>query len=111
MLNAPMNTFSRIVIATLLPCVLWAQNLTPVDGNNWGLKIVIFDVGQGDGVVVLTSDGQAVLVDMGETKKHGEAIADFLLDGTKNGVGRIDTVEYLFASHYDSDHIGGARGL
>ena len=71
----------------------------------------MFDVGQGGGTVLLTPNGQAAMIDMGETKGHGEAIASYLLSQAQNGVAAIDTVEFIFAFHYDADHIGGARGL
>lgn len=88
-----------------------AATLTPVMDNDWGLKIVVFNVGQGDGTLLLTPNGQAVIIDMGRKKEHGERMASFLLNQNENGVASIDTVEFVFASHYDRDHIAGARGL
>ena len=89
----------------------YAASPSPVGPNDWALKIVNFDVGQGDGAALITRDGFVVLVDMGHSKKHGDAIAKFFLNKNKNGVGVLTNIHLLFASHYDSDHIGGASAL
>jgi glyoxylase-like metal-dependent hydrolase (beta-lactamase superfamily II) len=110
-----LNALTALLIATISfprpDARAGAQPLTPVTDNNWGLKIVVFDVGQGDGALLLTPNGQAAIIDMGRKKSQGEAIAAYLLSQTENGIASIDTVEFLFASHYDRDHIAGARGL
>ena len=91
--------------------LLWAEELAPVTDEDWGLKLVIFDVGQADAALLLTPDGDAALVDMGKTGTHGRKIATYLSHKAQNRVSNIDTLHYLFASHYDGDHIGGAPGL
>lgn len=98
------------LLVFLAPFWIHAQPLTPVSPNDWGLKIVIFSVGQADAVVFMTPDGKTAISDMGEHFGDGKLIADFLL-GSENGVGSIPEVPYLFVSHYDSDHIGGVTGL
>lgn len=102
--------FPVFALVFLLPLLSLAQPLTPVSPTNWGLKIVVFTVGQADAAVFITPDGRTAISDMGEHFEDGKLIADFLL-GAENGVGPISTVPYLFVSHYDSDHIGGASGL
>lgn len=79
----------------------------PVSESEWAVKLVFFNVGQGDAAVILARNGGAVIVDMGRRTAHGTEIADFLLDPERNGVRRIDSA-YVFASHYDADHIRGA---
>jgi competence protein ComEC len=86
------------------------HGLEPVTGD-WAVKIVQFNVGQADAAVVLTKDRHAAVIDLGETKKHGLLVGGFLLQQEQNGVGVIDEPDYLFISHYDKDHIGGAAGL
>lgn len=104
---------TRFLCAVLsLFCYLGhAQPLPPVTNDNWGLKIVVFDVGQADAALLLTPNGDAALVDLGRKNDHGTMIAEYLLDESQNGVGIIDEVRYLFITHYDQDHIGGARRL
>lgn len=90
---------------------LGAYATPPVGADDWGLKIVIFDVGQADAALLLTPDRDAALIDMGEFKKHGTMIAEYLLSEAKNGVASIDTLQLLFCTHYHGDHIGGVPGL
>lgn len=85
--------------------------LSPVEEDDWGLKIVIFDVGQADAVLLLTPDGETALIDIGKTTAHGKKISKYLSDEECNKVASIDTLNFLFCSHYDQDHIGGAGGL
>ena len=58
------------------------------------------DVGQGNSVLIKLPDGKTILVDGGDIS-YGEVVAKYLTD---YGVGKID---YLIATHSDSDHIGG----
>ncbi len=58
------------------------------------------DVGQGNCTFVKLPDGKTMLIDAGNTM-YGKTVVDFLKD---SGVTAID---YLIATHADSDHIGG----
>lgn len=106
-----LKKFGFVFIFLSLTSFSWAKNLAPVTDNDWGLKIVIFDVGQADAALFLTPDGESALVDIGRCPAHGQKIADYLIHREENKTGNIDRLNYLFASHYDSDHIGGASGL
>ena len=99
-----------ILIWSLLQ-FLYGQPLPPVSGDDWGLKIVIFEVGQADAAVALTPNGDAAVIDIGRTIAQGRQIGDYLLDADQNGVESIAEVLFVIASHYDADHIGGAAGL
>lgn len=66
-----------------------------------GVLVVACDVGQGDGLVLPTGPGRAVVVDVGE---RPEPIDRCLRD---LGVERIDL---LLFTHADLDHVGGRRG-
>lgn len=85
-----MRTTLRRVFLLLPVALFWSSplraDLTPVTENDWGLKIVNFAVGQADCAVLLTPNGQAVIIDVGETKANGVLLADYLLDKNKNGV-------------------------
>lgn len=70
------------------------------------LKIYFIDVGQGDCTFIITPYGKRILIDGGEGNSdkydYGEKVVfPYLLD---RGIKRID---YIIASHADSDHIGG----
>lgn len=98
-------------ILVLLVFSLGAYATPPVGEDDWGLKIVIFDVGQADAALLLTPDGHAALIDMGKTKSQGKTIAQYLASKTSNGAASMGALDLLFCSHYDADHIGGASGL
>ncbi len=108
-------------VTILFPSVLFGQGFTGFDSatlppvsnspGDWGLKIVVLNVGQADAILIMTPNGDVVLVDSGKYKKDGTQIADFLSSKTLNAVGNIKTVDLLFTTHYDQDHIGGLHGL
>jgi competence protein ComEC len=101
------KTWSRILILVTLWSSVCAAPLSPVPNDDWGLKIVVFDVGQGDGALLLAPNGDAAVIDIGRKRDHGEKMVAYLKTPAKNGVKKIETIKYLFASHYDQDHIGG----
>jgi competence protein ComEC len=76
--------------------VLWASALS--SGPPSGLRVVFFDVGQGDAALVRSPAGATVLVDGGPDP---DAVATKL---TSLGVRRLDVV---VASHPHADHIVG----
>ena len=58
------------------------------------------DVGQGNSSFIKLPDGKTMLIDGGD-KEFGETVADFLNDRN------IKQIDYLVATHSDSDHIAG----
>ena len=72
------------------------------------LEVTMLDVGQGDGIYMRGPSGMHYFVDGGssDVKKVGKyRIESFL---KSRGVGTLD---YVFLSHGDGDHIGGIREL
>ena len=63
------------------------------------MSVHFIDVGQGDSTLII-SDGEAMLVDAGESD-CGEIVADYL---DKMGVTKL---KYVIGTHPHSDHIGG----
>ena len=65
------------------------------------LTITVIDVGQGDSTLIQSPSGKTLLFDGGPNGRGNSIILPFLAT-----VG-IDTLDYIVASHYHSDHIGG----
>lgn len=63
------------------------------------VRVHIINVGKAD-AILLESQGKTALLDAG-TSVEGVNVADYLM---RQGIGRLD---YVIASHPDSDHIGG----
>ncbi len=60
----------------------------------------ILKVGQAD-AIILTTDNHSVVIDCGE-EDDGDEVVKYL---TEKGIDRLD---YLFITHFDKDHVGGA---
>lgn len=92
---------------------LWGLLLLPtirgIQGRESGLTLHFLDVGQGDGAVILTPGGHAVLVDAGPRNERFDAgrqvVMPFL---ERHGVRRVDA---LVISHGHADHVGGALAV
>lgn len=68
--------------------------------NEASYYVAYIDVGQGNSTFVELPDGKTVLIDGGDIE-FGQTVGDFL---TERNVTKID---YMIATHADSDHIGG----
>jgi beta-lactamase superfamily II metal-dependent hydrolase len=85
----------RILISVFLAGGLFAQ-------QNGKLQLHFMDVGQGDGAVLISPQGQVVLFDAGEDLKL-KSCDKPLAYLRQLGINKID---YLIISHYHFDHIG-----
>lgn len=63
--------------------------------------MIALNIGQGDATLVLTPGGHRLLIDGGPVGSGKRVTLPYLLE---NGITQLD---HLFATHYDSDHIGG----
>jgi competence protein ComEC len=68
------------------------------------LSIIFFDVGQGDSVLIETSNKTKILVDTGPDQRIVEKMASIskIID---------NKIDYVILTHPDMDHIGGMVGL
>lgn len=73
------------------------------------LKILVLDVGQGDSTLVIGPTGHTLLIDGGPRGAGASVILPLLETGA------INSLDWVMATHYDADHIGGLaevfRGL
>ncbi|MBQ8318085.1 MAG: ComEC/Rec2 family competence protein [Lachnospiraceae bacterium] len=69
-----------------------------------GDNIIFLDVGQGDGILIKTTNGVNMVVDVGSSSN--ESLGEYVvIPGLlAEGMGHID---YWFISHLDADHISG----
>jgi beta-lactamase superfamily II metal-dependent hydrolase len=65
------------------------------------LRIHCLDVGQGDCTLIETATGKTILVDGGNYNQGYYTINPYL-----DSLG-IDSLQYIVATHYHADHIGG----
>lgn len=110
----------KIVVSCMLLCLLaialvfadkievlinynetFASNQTTIDKiNQSAYSVAYIDVGQGNSSYVELPDGKNMLIDGGDIE-YGETVAEFLDDRN------VTSIDYLVATHADSDHIGG----
>lgn len=68
------------------------------------LEVHIIDIGQGDAILVRTTNGKNMLIDAGSSKESDKLIHYLQSEGIK----RLDVV---IATHPDEDHIGGMTSV
>ena len=93
-----MSKLQLLIILLLLVCVLiWAA----VWQKPCILKVIFFDVGQGDSALILFPRGGNILIDGGERGQGKRVILPYL---RKKGIRKLNTV---VLTHAHSDHVGG----
>ncbi|MFP8890388.1 lamin tail domain-containing protein [Natrialbaceae archaeon A-CW2] len=73
-----------------------------VDGE---LEIHHLDVGQADSTLIITPEGETILIDTGDWRQDGSEVIASLED-----LG-IDRIDHLVATHAHADHVGGHAGV
>ena len=93
---------SRFPIA-VTACLYGLFFLTLLPVPEKGLKVIMLDVGQGDGIVMRT-EAFTILVDGGSSSD--KSLGEKTLEPCLKSMG-IDTIDFAVVSHGDSDHISG----
>jgi len=75
--------------------------ITPLHVSHADVNIHCLDIGQGDATLVVSSSGQAMLIDGGDNGLGTTVIVPYL---ASLGITELD---YMIATHYHADHIGG----
>lgn len=75
-------------------------NIPEVTGE---FKTTVLDVGKADAIILETASG-TVVIDTGEKNDGSKVLSYFAEHGT-------DKIDYLFITHFDKDHVGGAADI
>ena len=96
----------RLRTFTVVAAVLCAVLFGVWSPQHLESEITLLDVGHGDAIFMRSAEGGAVLVDAGDRRQHWDRGRDIVAPFLRaNHVRRLD---WLFVTHADSDHLGGA---
>ena len=94
------KTAGLIIVSLALLLLVW-RGQEP-------FSITCLDVGQGDGIVLRTPEGNCFLIDGGSSSKSGVGQYQILPYLKNQGISRIHGI---FVSHTDQDHISGIQEI
>ncbi len=93
-----LSVWSFVLLFALLGTVVWGFDDAGIQRGT--LRVIFFDVGQGDAALIETPSGIQVLVDGGKGR--------IVLQGLGRELSFFDkTIDMVVATHPDLDHIGG----
>ncbi len=75
----------------------------PEDLSDNPLKVVFFEIGKADAFLIYNK-GATILIDTGESE-NAEEILEYMEKK------EISSLDYLFITHFDKDHVGGASRI
>jgi competence protein ComEC len=74
--------------------------------SNPQLRIYVVDVEGGGATLVVSPSGESMLIDSGSPSPAAERDSTRIADAMH--AAGLSSIKYLFTTHYDSDHVGGA---
>lgn len=106
--RVPEMKWKMLNISLLLICLIQLQHLIG-QVQHRDLKVIFFDVGQGDAALIQTPNGKNVLMDAGIWSPGYNSGSSVLLPFFEHeGIEKLDAV---ILSHPHADHIGGILSL
>ncbi|MBR5305035.1 MAG: DNA internalization-related competence protein ComEC/Rec2 [Candidatus Gastranaerophilales bacterium] len=104
-LNLKNNFKNKKQIIFLTVCIiLFFISFFQFKNNN--LEIIMFDVENADSFLIKTPKNKYIMIDTGKKSYNGSTSAQLIINKfLKNE--RINKIEYLIITHFDSDHCGG----
>src|SRR5258706_6009064 len=75
-------------------------------GSSNNLRIYVIDVEGGGATLVIAPSGQSMLIDSGSPGPAAERDSKRIAEAMQ--AAGLTKINYLFTTHYDSDHVGGA---
>ena len=92
----------KLCFALVVTAVLGVVQARPANG----LRIYVVDVEGGGATLVIAPSGDSMLIDSGSPGPAAERDSKRIAEAMRvAGLGKIN---YLFTTHYDGDHVGGA---
>lgn len=85
---------------TTSPVSTTAEPVVEITEFSDDMKVHFIDVDQGDSTFIELPNGEAMLIDAGETDQADKVVTYIYTQG-------YDTIDYVVATHAHSDHIGG----
>lgn len=73
------------------------------------MKIIFFDVGQGDAALIITPSGKIILIDAGSSNERFDNAKRHIAPYLERN--RIPQIDLLILTHHHNDHSGGAKYL
>ena len=73
-----------------------------------GLEIIMFDVDQGDGILIITPEGTTIMIDSGSSTE--DELWEYRLESALE-YEKIKSIDYAVITHPDTDHISGILDL
>jgi len=106
-LSGLMGLFLGLLL--LANIVYWQPQLGPDDKPSTGVKLTLFDVGQGLSVWLQNGD-QHLLYDLGNRYRSGFNLVDIVVLPELRGAG-VNELHTVVVGHWDNDHSGGLETL
>ncbi len=100
-MSSPRRWPTRRARAILIGLTVSTLGVTAPTIGHADVAIHCLDIGQGDATLVISSSGQTMLIDGGDNDFGTMVIVPYL---TSLGITELD---YMIATHYHADHIGG----